>query len=154
MFSRTAPSSYLKTPGQTSSNGHDKALPGGTDHNWSPDLQTFQMSNNFRGSVSSSYPVRDVLLIVQDCPDCEELSCLYFYQEFHILSFILGIQYREYDLAHLKLILEFIRSGVGVDTAYPRIRIFKKRNKKKAKSNKAKHGKERTKSSRSLKSSA
>ncbi|GJR10379.1 hypothetical protein Tco_0793031 [Tanacetum coccineum] len=34
------------------------------------------------------------------------------------------------------------------------IRIFKKRNKKKAKSNKAKHGKERTKSSRSLKSSA
>ncbi|GJW23539.1 hypothetical protein Tco_0034161 [Tanacetum coccineum] len=29
-----------------------------------------------------------------DCPDCEELSCLYFYQEFHILSFILGIQYR------------------------------------------------------------
>ncbi|GKG28203.1 hypothetical protein Tco_0406530, partial [Tanacetum coccineum] len=32
------------------------------------------------------------------------------------------------------------------------IRIFKKRNKKKAKTNKAKHGKERTKSSRSLKS--
>ncbi|GJW24826.1 hypothetical protein Tco_0038637 [Tanacetum coccineum] len=41
-----------------------------------------------------------------DCPDCEELSCLYFHQEFHILSFILGIQKR----------------------------IFKKRNKKKAKS--------------------
>ncbi|GJR62086.1 hypothetical protein Tco_1504248 [Tanacetum coccineum] len=34
------------------------------------------------------------------------------------------------------------------------IRIFKKRNKKKAKINKAKHGKERAKSSRSLKSSA
>ncbi|GJU25330.1 hypothetical protein Tco_1163951 [Tanacetum coccineum] len=34
------------------------------------------------------------------------------------------------------------------------IRIFKKRNQKKAKSNKAKHGKERTKSSQSLKSSA
>ncbi|GKA66811.1 hypothetical protein Tco_0766619, partial [Tanacetum coccineum] len=33
------------------------------------------------------------------------------------------------------------------------IRIFKKRNKKKAKINKAKHGKERAKSSRSLKSS-
>ncbi|GJX88798.1 reverse transcriptase domain-containing protein [Tanacetum coccineum] len=30
---------------------------------------------------------------VEDCPDCEELSCLYLYQEFHILSFILGIQY-------------------------------------------------------------
>ncbi|GJS40731.1 reverse transcriptase domain-containing protein [Tanacetum coccineum] len=29
-----------------------------------------------------------------DCPDCEELSCLYLYQEFHILSFILGIQKR------------------------------------------------------------
>ncbi|GJT80172.1 reverse transcriptase domain-containing protein [Tanacetum coccineum] len=27
-----------------------------------------------------------------DCPDCEDLSCLYLYQEFHILSFILGIQ--------------------------------------------------------------
>ncbi|GJT36068.1 hypothetical protein Tco_0926487 [Tanacetum coccineum] len=35
-----------------------------------------------------------------------------------------------------------------------KIRIFKKRNKKKAKINKAKHGKERAKSSRSLKSSA
>ncbi|GKA68296.1 reverse transcriptase domain-containing protein [Tanacetum coccineum] len=35
-----------------------------------------------------------------------------------------------------------------------RIRIFKKRNKKKAKINKSKHGKERTKSSQSLKSSA
>ncbi|GKF97720.1 hypothetical protein Tco_0293541, partial [Tanacetum coccineum] len=34
------------------------------------------------------------------------------------------------------------------------IRIFKKRNKKKAKINKSKHGKERTKSSQSLKSSA
>ncbi|GJS45431.1 retrovirus-related pol polyprotein from transposon TNT 1-94 [Tanacetum coccineum] len=31
-----------------------------------------------------------------DCPDCEELSCLYFYQEFHILSFILGIQKRTF----------------------------------------------------------
>ncbi|GJW99181.1 reverse transcriptase domain-containing protein [Tanacetum coccineum] len=31
---------------------------------------------------------------VEDCPDCEELSCLYLYQEFHILSFILGIQIR------------------------------------------------------------
>ncbi|GJR40156.1 reverse transcriptase domain-containing protein [Tanacetum coccineum] len=29
-----------------------------------------------------------------DCPDCEELPCLYFHQEFHILSFILGIQKR------------------------------------------------------------
>ncbi|GKC16577.1 reverse transcriptase domain-containing protein [Tanacetum coccineum] len=27
----------------------------------------------------------------KDCPDCEDLSCLYLYQEFHILSFILGI---------------------------------------------------------------
>ncbi|GJT38506.1 reverse transcriptase domain-containing protein [Tanacetum coccineum] len=32
----------------------------------------------------------------EDCPDCEELSCLYLYQEFHILSFILGIQTRQY----------------------------------------------------------
>ncbi|GJS97936.1 hypothetical protein Tco_0819106 [Tanacetum coccineum] len=30
----------------------------------------------------------------QDFPDCEELSCFNFYQEFHILSFILGIQKR------------------------------------------------------------
>ncbi|GJW23684.1 reverse transcriptase domain-containing protein [Tanacetum coccineum] len=55
-----------------------------------------------------------------DCPDCEELSCLYFYQEFHILSFILGIQKR----------------------------IFKKRNKKKAKSKQiqARNGKDKVKS--------
>ncbi|GJS80697.1 reverse transcriptase domain-containing protein [Tanacetum coccineum] len=55
-----------------------------------------------------------------DCPDCEELSCLYFYQEFRILSFILGIQ----------------------------IRIFKKRNKKKAKNkqNQARNGKDKVKS--------
>ncbi|GJV91147.1 hypothetical protein Tco_1538960 [Tanacetum coccineum] len=55
-----------------------------------------------------------------DCPDCEELSCLYFYQEFHILSFILGIQKR----------------------------IFKKRSKKKAKNKQiqAREGKGQVKS--------
>ncbi|GJT73917.1 hypothetical protein Tco_1033203 [Tanacetum coccineum] len=39
--------------------------------------------------------IHDSKIKNRDCPDCEELSCLYFYQEFHILSFILGIHIYE-----------------------------------------------------------
>ncbi|GJS82935.1 hypothetical protein Tco_0749476 [Tanacetum coccineum] len=59
-----------------------------------------------------------------DFPDCEDsraLSFIFHSQEFHILSFILGIQKR----------------------------IFKKRTKNKAKNDKTKHGMEKTKSNRS-----
>ncbi|GJT99728.1 putative reverse transcriptase domain-containing protein [Tanacetum coccineum] len=64
--------------------------------------------------------IHDSKIKNRDCPDCEELSCLYFYQEFHILSFILGIQKR----------------------------IFKKRSKKKAKNKQiqAREGKDQIKS--------
>ncbi|GJV33951.1 hypothetical protein Tco_1394351 [Tanacetum coccineum] len=64
-----------------------------------------------------------------DCPDCKDsraLSFVFHPQEFHILSFILGIQ------------KTYSEEGA----------------KDKPKANKSKHGKERTKSSRSLKSSA
>ncbi|GJV13217.1 hypothetical protein Tco_1354758 [Tanacetum coccineum] len=50
--------------------------------------------------------IHDSKIKNRDCPDCEELSCLYLYQEFHILSFSFGNQKR----------------------------IFKKKSKKKAKS--------------------
>ncbi|GJY52019.1 reverse transcriptase domain-containing protein [Tanacetum coccineum] len=75
-----------------------------------------QESFKLNGNLMSS-----VLKIARIVMNSRALS--FVFQEFHILSFILGIQ----------------------------IRIFKKRNKKKAKINKAKHGKERAKSSRSLK---
>ncbi|GJV21793.1 reverse transcriptase domain-containing protein [Tanacetum coccineum] len=92
----------------------------------------------------------------RDCPDCEELSCLYFYQEFHILSFILGIHEKSGQLKlsdHDDPRLFYERSLIqdpNVDKIkeVKQERIFKSRTKKKAKTkqNQARNGKDKVKS--------
>ncbi|GJS43913.1 hypothetical protein Tco_0568956 [Tanacetum coccineum] len=84
------------------------------------------MSNKFREGVKHS-DLKQALrgrhpMLIVDCPDCEDsraLSFIFHSQEFHILSFILGIQKRIFN---------------------------QKEQKESQKANKSKHGMERTKS--------
>ncbi|GJX41389.1 reverse transcriptase domain-containing protein [Tanacetum coccineum] len=86
-----------------------------------------------------------------DCPDCEELPCFNFYQEFHILSFILGIQDDEFIRQDIRRLFygrfSFYDPNVDKIKEVKQERIFKSRTKKKAKTkqNQARNGKDKVK---------